>query len=213
VRVDVHQTLGGDISLLNHFFLDYTGAASGADLVTLGNNIKTNWNAQFLAQQTNQLTLTEFVLTDISSVSSPRAVIPDGSSGLSAGAFLPAGTAAVLKFIGARRSRGGHYKMYLAGFLQADLLGPQSWTAAFITAIAADWAAITAGWVGLALPTMGAVAQVGVSYFHGNAASIGANGRAHNKPVLRAVPIVDPINSFTLNPKPASQRRRNLQGT
>lgn len=213
VRVDHHFTLAGDANAQVRMFFQYGGVLSQADALTWANAIATSWGAHMMAQLSNALSLTSTVLTDLSSASAPQAISTTSSTGSLAGVATSGATAIVMKKKIARRYRGGHPRMYIPGPSSGQLATEQTWAAGYIASVNTAFAA----YVSDALTNVPAAAapatEVNVSFFSGFTNKTFPSGRTHPVPTARVTPLVDVIIANTMNPRPANQRRRSLQGS
>jgi hypothetical protein len=118
------------------------------------------------------------------------------------GGILPAGTAALVSYPITRHYRGGHPRSYLPVGVESDLLTQTSWSAAFVTAVRAAWAAVKAQLI-VGAGAFAPISQVNVSYYGGAPPVAG-----HSVP--RLVPISDAIavDALVVSNQLASQRRR-----
>ncbi len=211
VRCDFHHTLGGNTNILNRVFLQYAGVLSLVDAQTWINSIFTDWGNNVVAQQNVNLVLNLAVLTDLSSASSPQAQQSGAIAGTGGGAAAPAGIAAVVKQKLARRYRGGHPRHYISGLQASQIATPETLTAAYIALLVAGYNAFVSAALGH-VPALAAPAtEVNVSYFSGFHNVTFPSGRQHAVPTERAVPLVDTVIAHAVNPRVASQRRRNQQ--
>jgi len=212
IRVDLHQNVGSNVNVLNRLFFQYSGAMSQADLVTVLGTISTAYGTQMAANQSSSSALTSVVGTDLSSNTAPQAVNSTVHVGADCATQLPAGTAAVVKFKLGRRYRGGHPHYYAAGICNAELSTANIWVGGFISSLASHFAAFIAACVLAPPAAVGTLTHVNVSYFLGFHNVLNPiTGRERSVPSLRATPVVDAVLSYSVNPKPASQRRRNQQ--
>ena len=124
-----------------------------------------------------------------------------------------AAVAALINFKVARRYRGGKPRIYAPWFVSSDLTpGRLTWTEAALSAGTAGWAAFTSVLLNDAPAAMGVLEHVNVSYYEGFEVVVDERtGRSRNVSQLRAAgPAVDVVTGFSINPKPGSQRGRNL---
>jgi hypothetical protein len=203
-----------DLKSLNRFFIKYFGASpTQAQIATFAAAIVAAWTGN-LRTLYDTASVLEFVTAeDLTSSTAAVGSSTAAVAGTRAGNTLGAGTATVVQQQIARRYRGGHPRQYLSSGVQADLQTRQAWTAAYLTAAEAAWlnyvaAIFASGWAGA-----GSLVQVNVSYYNGFTNVTFPSGRTRPVPKLRLTPVVDIIGSYSINPKLASQRRRNLQGT
>jgi hypothetical protein len=215
LRCTLKYTLGGDTDLINRFHILYDGGPpTTANLVTLATDIANAWAARIATIFTDGLALEEVTLEDLTSDTSAVGSWTGTQLGTNGSDPLSAGAALVLQMKIARRYRGGHPRIYWGGLDQADLATPQTWSAGALSTwpplfldFFADIEAMSAGGTEL-------LNIVNVSYFEGFTPFEYPSGRYRNIPKLRTGgPVVDIVTGFTMNPKVASQRRRNQQRT
>jgi hypothetical protein len=118
----------------------------------------------------------------------------------------------VISFHTARRYRGGHPRIYVAGVPASNLATPQTWGSGGLSVQLSAWEYFIAQFA-LAVPAAaGPATHVNVSYYQGFTNTTFPSGRIRPVPKLRSGgPIQDFITGYSVNPKVASQRRRNLQ--
>ena len=211
IRLDFTQSFGSDANIRDRIFVQYSGALSAADLATFLATWSSAWGAQLSGSLPTTESLTSILGTDLTSSSSPQALNSTARAGTSASAMLTLGVAVVIKFKIARRYRGGHPRWYLVPVASAFTQSGNQLTAAGITAYTNAWAAFIAA--GLTAPpaAMGSVSHCNVSYFAGFTNRTFPSGRIRPVPVVRGTPVIDAVQSYSVNPKLGSQRRRNLQ--
>lgn len=210
-RVDIAQAFGSNTAIRNRIFFQYSGALSTTDATTVLTTIRNAWNTNLAGALVSGQSATSFTLTDLSNPSAPQVVNSTASAGTNAGTALPAGVALVTKFKLARRYRGGHPRVYIVGFTTANVATVETWSAALISAWTADWQAFINACVLAPPAAVGTLIHVNVSYFSGFTNVTFPSGRIRPRPTLRVTPIVDAVIGYSVNPKIASQRRRNQQ--
>jgi len=202
-----------DQDIINRFFIQYTGTApTDLQLDTFSAAVGTAWNTDLAPFFKSTYALVEVETTDLSSSTAARGASNPLVTGSRAGGELSAGAAVVIQLHVARRYRGGHPRLYLMAFTQTDLATTSSWLTASVNALESAYASfiaavVSAPWTGATLTE-----QVNVSYFEGFTNHTYPSGRVRAIPTLRGTPVVDTITLATVNPRPASQRRRNQQG-
>lgn len=208
----VMSALGGSNDIINRYFLRYTGTApTSSDLNSLATAQVTSWGTNQKGLFHSAYTLTAIEIVDLTTTSSAVGFAAAAVAGTRSGAVLPGGTAAVMKQHIARRYRGGHPRLYFPAGVQGDLTDLNTWGASFITAMQGDWAAYILDWNANRWSGASAVSPVNVSYFQGFTNVTFPSGRTRPVPTPRAVPVVDLITGYAMNPQVASQRRRNQQ--
>lgn len=205
-------TIGGDTDVVNRLYFQYSGTLNQADCQTVANTMAVAWGAHAIVPLSNNYVEQSCQLTDLSSASSPQAVGLNNSSGGSASAALPAGVCVVVEFKITRRYRGGKPRVYLSGPSSGNMASPQSWSAAYLNTMLTDWNAFIAAAVLSPPAAVGTLTHVNVSFIQGFHNVTSSSGRTRPQGTLRGTPIVDIITGYQINPKAASQRRRNLQG-
>jgi hypothetical protein len=211
IRLDFTQSFGSDANIRDRIFVQYTGALSAADLATFLATWSAAWNSQMSGAFPSTESLTSILGTDLSTASSPQAINSTAHAGTSASVFLSLGVAVVVKFKINRRYRGGHPRWYLVPVASGFTQNGNQLNASGISTYLSTWGAFIAQ--GLLAPpaAMGTVTHVNVSYFTGFTNKTFPSGRIRPVPVVRATPLVDQVQSYSINPKLGSQRRRNLQ--
>jgi len=203
--------LGTDLTALNRQFFRWSGGTpTVTDMGTLAGHCNAGWASFMAALTPDTTTLEHTTATDLSSDTGAQATEVSSTAGTRGSPELGAGTAACVSMTLGRRYRGGKPRTYWPFGIQTDLLTPQTWASAFVTAVtnaAQDFAAY------IAAGASGATAlgpQVNVSYFSGFVVITSPiTGRATNTPVRRVTPLVNNITGWACNPNLGSQRRRN----
>ncbi|SRR6266446_3166374 len=211
VRLDFHQLDFNNANIQTRMFIQYTGALSQSDAQTWVNTINTAFVTRMLPQLTNDLTLVNTVLTDLSSNTAAQAVSTTAGGVGSGGTNSPPDICFIVKLKIGRRYRGGHPRHYFAQPIFANFTTVFQWTAAYQTAFITAFNNLVSD-ILTAVPAAAAPAtEVNVSYFSGFHNVTFPSGRIRPVPTVRVTPVVDTILSHSANPKPGSQRRRNLQ--
>lgn len=213
IRVVQKHTLQEDVDVVNHQYFSYSSAAPiQADLDSLATAAWTSWNTNLMALLAAELIHTDTIATDLGSALGLQSIHTGTLAGSDATATLGAGTALVVKFHVRRRYRGGHPRNYLAGVTQQHLADVQTWTAGTLTAFTDGFDAYIDDIEAHAFGALVMTLQANVSWFEGFTNFTFPSGRVRALPKLRVGgPIVDVISTISVNPKLASQRRRNLQ--
>lgn len=211
VRIDWLQSLGEDTNVITRVFWSYAG--SGATLASV-NAIATAAQAAWAGNLEPGLgtfhSLQDTTVTDLSSDTGPVGVNSTPATGIDAGDPLAADTAMRLKFIQARRYRGGHPGVYLGGFVEDRLADPQTWSDATITEFTTRWADVVQALEGVGDSGATLIAPVAISYYHGFTVQTSpSTGRARNVPTLRGATLNFVITAFEIDKHVSSQRRRS----
>jgi len=211
VRFDWLMLMPGSTNAQFRKFFQYGGALSLADAQTWVAAARAAWTAQLAALTNTNTSLVLTKLTDLSSATSPQTIDGTTVAGTAALAAAPNGMAVVVQDKIARRYRGGHPRTYYPASSAADLVNGDQYTAAFLASFLTNWNAFISA-ILTNIPVAAAPGtEVNVSYFTGFTVVTAVGRRAKNVPNLRGAPLVDGIQSHSMNPKPASQRRRNHQ--
>lgn len=207
--------MGSDADVLDRFYCTYSGdPPTVADLDAFCSSVAAQWNASLKPMAHPNVTLVEVLAQDLSSDTGAVGTASVSLAGDRSGGPLPAGVVSLVNFVVARRYRGGKPRIYLPYGTDTDVSTPQAWTAGFITALTAAWAAFITDSFAAVWTGGGPLEQVVVSYYLGSTATeTGVPGppaymRGHTHPTLRAAPVNYSITGFSVNPIPASQRRR-----
>lgn len=212
LRVDLIQTNQSNTRIRDRFFLQYTGSGpSVADLNTLATTIANAWSATLASETSNLASLTGVEITDLNSATGAQTERLFAFAGSVAGAFSPAGVAAVVKFKISRRYRGGHPRFYFGNLNNADLATSTTLSSSFQSSLATSFAAFIGDCVTTPPTSLGTLTHVNVSYFSGFHNITLASGRQRSVPTLRGTPLVDAVVAYSVNPQVGSQRRRNQQ--
>jgi len=216
LRIRFQYTLAADIDLLNTVHFAWSGVTPvGSTCTTLAHDAAVKWNSELMLTMNQDVNLKQTTVEDLSSSTGAVGVDNTASlNGAETGVSLSAGVAAVLSFKIGRRYRGGHPRIYLPGLDTSFLFNETQFTGSFIGAVEAEWAAFAAYMSGLTVAGTVVGAAVNVSYFQGfTSFQNPITHRWRNVPNVRVTPQVDTLTGYAVNPRPASQRRRNQQGT
>lgn len=175
-------------------FFTYSGVNSDSDATLWADGVLTGAWGQLAAVMSVEKTITETIIEDLTSDTSPVGLVTGTEPGAETGDFLPASVVAIGNFFIPRRYRGGHPRSALPFGVQSDLLNAQQWTTDAQTNFLAALAAYIE-MVAIAAPgALGAVTHVNVSYTTGGGP--------------RAVPLTTPVSGYGVNQRVGAQRRR-----
>jgi hypothetical protein len=212
IRIDYDFAYASNPHARCREFWFYTGTgATSTELATLAGSIGTQWGAIMKDHFNAEVTLETITITDLSSSTSPVGVGAIGIAGTRAGGAQPADVAVLESLHVARRYRGGHPRIYWPAFDNSDVLDALHWLAASVTEFTADLAEWRAAWDALIPADLGTIVPVAISYYQGFTVHTGTTGRARNVSTVRATPILDNVNSRTVQQGIATQRRRLLR--
>lgn len=211
LRVTLKHTAGNDLDVVSHLYFQYAGTApTNAQLNTFASSCSTSWLSALAGMANPVVKLTEVDVVDLSASTGAVGSYVSTQTGTRTGQINAGGVCALINFKIARRYRGGKPRVYLPYLNAADLTDEQDWAATPLANLATQWGiyvgdikALT--WTGATISN-----QVNVSYYQGFASvqnPVTLRWKNISKP--RVTPLIDVITSTSVNPKPASQRRRN----
>jgi len=212
VRAKVLFDVGSDTHVSASWHLKYAGGPpTTGDL----NSIATAWNTAAVTNLPPLMhptrSLEGIEITDLTSPTSAQGTHLASTIGTRAGVELAAEVCALVNLGISRRYRGGKPRNYWPFGIGADLADPQTWQSSFVTLVEGNLETMLGSWLAATSGTTTFVSLGQVSYYSGFTVVFGPSGRARNKSTVRtgAIPF-DVANSIVLNPKPGSQRRRQL---
>lgn len=214
VQIVLFQKYGEDLDVVNRYFQKYSGSPGSLDdtqAAVWAHAVTSAWTAHLAGHIVSTLSLVKVTVTDLTSDVGAFGEDDTGSVGTLTPPGVPAGVALVVKSHIERRYRGGHPRQYLAGMPEANLADPNTWASGTVSGVATDYTAFRAADSSGITSGLTPVTDVNVSYFTGFTNHTFPSGRVRPIPNPRGTPLVDQIASFAVNPKVASQRRRNLQ--
>jgi hypothetical protein len=206
-------TYSNDLDVLVRHFYSFTGGPlTNAQAVSYATAFAANYNANCLALAHPDVTMTECIVTDLTNASAGTGSVSVSYAGTASGTPLAAGTATLINALISRRYRGGKPRQYWPFGTSSSLNGANAWSSAFLSALASHYDPFLAANLAQTEGSTAVVAQVNVSYYKGflpQQNPVTLRWRNINTP--RATPVVDTVNSYAFNTRPASQRRRNTQ--
>jgi hypothetical protein len=207
------MVVADDLNAINRFYMVGSPSPTTTDMALTPSLVRAAWihAGSLQAMHDADVTLVRVDVTCLTTPTAGQATGSFGDAGTNSGNPLPPGTALVIKFKTPRRYRGGHPRAYMTGLIREGMTNPSEWLPAYM----ANWATAWSTFIGqLVATTPGSInwsGQVNISYFAGFHNVTYPSGRVRSVPTLRAVPVIDSVLSYSVNPRPASQRRRNLQ--
>jgi hypothetical protein len=211
IRFDFFSAFQSSLRQRDRIFIQYSGSLSTADLTTIIGTASTSWNTNISPQQSNLYTLQQIQGTDLSSPTAPQNVATVNRVGGSALSQNPASLAIIIKFKIARRYRGGHPRFYLGGTFITPGQSTTNWASTYATNVNTAWTNFIAALLAGPPAAVGTLTHVNVSYFTGFHTVTTTSLRQRSVPTLRAVPLIDLVLAYSVNPIFGSQRRRNEQ--
>lgn len=213
LKVLFRQSLGVDLDVITRLMFSYTGTApTDATCLLLAEQFWTAYSNYLTPLMQVGGSLTGCDVIDLSSDTAGSAVFTSPSAGSRSGSPLPGGAAALQNFRIARRYRGGKPRAYWPFGTASDLTDQQDWNGTFLANWVTQWDLFIAACLAIVEAGCSISAHVNVSLYKGFATAFNPiTGRTRNPPTYRAVALApDAILTAPLNPKVASQRRRNL---
>lgn len=208
------MTLNDDTDVINRVHEHWVGVSpSVANLNDVAAHAAIDWSTNLAPLATSDLVLTEVVCTDLTSPTS--AVGTHAAAVPGTHAFTDktgAGTAARVNRQISRRYRGGRPGVFWPVTGGNMLTTAQDLDATYVGDLAVAWSILEAGICSAMTSDWASSAtSVSVSYYEGFTTFIMPSGRVRTIPQLRlGGPVVDEVVNWEVNPRVASQRRRNL---
>lgn len=209
LRINLNYTLGSDPLAMNRFFIKYTGTApSNAALNTFAGTVSSTWLTHMAPIHSSAVTMNLVTVTDLTSPTSGQGSNNATRTGTRVGSGMAGGSSVMIDFHIQRRYRGGKPRIYLPAGVVTDLGTAQAWLAPSVSAFQTAWN----NWTNaiIAAPPAGATLTnlVNVSYYSGWEAAEGSTGRPYAKSKVRTSVTPDDIVQMLVDPRVASQRRR-----
>jgi len=205
--------VGPDTNAITRTFWKYTGGTpTTAELNAMAGSIFGSIDSTFAGLTSSSVSQGGVVLQDLASSSGAEGQDIGTVAGTRTGTPLPAGCAVLLNLTIARRYRGGKPRIYWPLGVAGDLSGPDSWSPAFQTAVNNAYSSFATAVLAASSGGISMVEQVNLGYYQGYTLGPAQPG-GFRKKVPALVPggtHVDQVLSGQINPKPGSQRRRNL---
>ena len=203
LKLELSGTDGAGDNWANVLHFRWTGSApTTVDLDGMCTFISGHWLALVAPQVQPQITLTQVMLTDLTSPTSAQGIDATPQIGGLATTELPSSVAVLVSYPSSVRYRGGHPRTYLLAGGLAEMADGRTWSAGFVTAVQAAWRTFLNSIVGLTEGGCLVGSQCFVSYI-----SVALNPVY---PHRRALPLVFDIglNTAIVQSEMASQRRR-----
>lgn len=212
LRCTYQWEISGDTAAIDRVFYTYTGGPpSAADCNTLAAGLYTNLIGALGGQFVGDVLLIGTEVVDLSTATSFSGAHSASTAGTRPGGALGASTAVLMNQHITRRYRGGKPRTYWPFFADTDLLTEQLWVAASVATLLTDLNLWNANNKALTAGTTALQNLVNVSYYHSFTAVVNPiTGRTRDVPTPRAAALIDVVNSLSVNPNVASQRRRTL---
>lgn len=214
LKVKIGWNVGADVAAVTILHAKYTGGPPmPADTLALATDFHASIVSRFGALYNPTVALEYVEVTDLASSVGAQSTYTATHVGTRSGGPLAAATAVLVSWIIVRRYRGGKPRSYFPFFSDTDLASDLSWVSGSVTAMET---AVQLFYDDLVTFTSGSTVitqLVQVSYYQGfTSVTNPITGRTKDVAKLRVGgPITDALVSLTVSPRPASQRRRNLQ--
>lgn len=216
IKLRLHYDVGTDANAVTVLHVSYLGPAptSGA-MSTFCTSVDALTAAEWPIYLDTETTYLGNDAVDLSSALGGSGSHGTSVAGTRATTPMGAATCVLVSYPIARRYRGGKPRSYLPWGTAEDLATRNTWSGGAVTAFHTGWSAIQNA-ISAAFPIGAATFEsfVAVSYYGPpNRTITGSTGRVRTISTTRATPLVDILGTFSVSPKVASQRRRNLQRT
>jgi len=213
VNLGYQDALGNEAGV--RFFLSYSGSApTGGDCTTLASDVSSTWNADLKGLHNTAVTLKEVDVLDIASYAGASGQWTGAIVGTLAGTAQPIQCAYNVEYGIARRYRGGKPRGYWPLGDDSTIQDQSHWTNAFNTSVQNDVGAFFADLAALSVGSMGTLAHVNLSYYHGFHNVTNTSGRTRAAPLYRSPNAIhDNVLSYIARTLISSQRRRRKATT
>lgn len=208
VRVKLDYTVSDGTRCGQRFYLKYSGGPpSAADCSTLASDIATAWSTHLAELINVNFTLTEVDVEDIALRTGASGQWNGSEPGTGGGTgTMPVSIAVNVRFIIARRYRGGKPRTYVPPPEPGNLASVSTWSGAFVADSDTRWAAFFTDLAGLTAGTITALQHVNLSYYELGTPEAGEPTEPHEtyKPVATS----DVITGYATQALISQQRRR-----
>lgn len=215
VRIHFNWSIGEPTGFGSRFFMAYTGSGDDpSDLVGVANEVMGLYNTHLKSFFSTSKTLENVQVYDLNGSTSQGISTSSAVVGTESGSDLPANCAAVLRFKETISYRGGHPRMYLPAFTDADSDGQLIWNPTSLSNLVTAWNAFITAFTGY---THGAIvigAQVNVHLYSGVDKMQPPAGKWRGPPYpyppkYKSSPVEpNAVTNVSSDPRYGSQRRR-----
>lgn len=211
LKLKLTYTISTDTVNVNTIHFKWNGIApDNTAMIAWVGQVATSWTTNCAPLCHPSVSLTETRANDMSKADGGLGVNTGVHAGTRAGTALPAGTCALANYTIQRRYRGGKPRTYLPFGIELDILDGQHWKTTSIASFQTGWQTFCNSIASTPPAGITGMSLAQVSYYKGFEVIHGPTGRAYNKSTLNSQgPILDPLLSSVINPRFASQRRRN----
>lgn len=210
IRVRAVWTIMGKANQGARWFYLYSGSApTTAALGTFGGLLQTQYLAHMVPNVNAGVTLTEWVLEDLSISTGAVAVVASNTPGTAVNNNISPATSVVTVYEVARRYRGGRPKTFWPPPGE-DAIGTNGlFTPGFVSTFQTAQGNVIQAPVAATAGGTTITNHVNVSYYEGfTVVTEPISGRARNAPKLRSSPLVEAVVGATVQPYVGSMRRR-----
>jgi hypothetical protein len=215
LRVALIYTHDSSLEAGQRFYLSYSGSApSGSNCATLAGDIAGAWNTDLAAMVNGDWTLTGVDVIDIATRTGASGTWDGSHAGTDAGGdSMPAQTAMNIEFNIARRYRGGKPRTYLPPGCINHLVSDTQWNSSWVTDANSNWGAFMTAIEALDVGSLGTLAHVNLSYYHGFTNVENTSGRMRAAPTYKDSATLDTVTGYSAKQEVSSQRRRRTSTT
>lgn len=206
-KIQLHHTYGTDANVVNSFHCVFSGTSTETTMNAWAAWIGNHWGTDVASILSAQITLNSVLVQDLTSSSGAVGQATVNTAGTGA-AGAPANVAMVVRYIIARRYRGGRPHVSLAGLPATDLIDEDHWAPAVVTSAQTAWSTFmghVASYTGGGLTSS---EIVNVSYYQNHTWQQDQHGNWHKLLTLRPSPVIDQVTGYTVRPTIGSQRKR-----
>lgn len=187
------------------------GSPSNANMLTLAEGVAAAWNDTCGQHQSHNVTTTACDGIDLTTDSGAAATADVDYPGGADEAPVDNQVAGIVKYIIARRYRGGKPKMYIPGLGISGVLDNSHWTTSFADAMGTAFTDFDSAISLLSAGSTDLQEIVNVSFYKGFTPSQNpVTLRWRNIPTYRSEVIIDPVGAFTFDELFGSQKRRRV---
>jgi hypothetical protein len=214
LKLELLWNVGADVNVQSRLHFTYSGTApSNAVCATIASDAYAFAVTDLIPLLGTDNSLEGVSVQDLTTPLSGFGEHLADTAGTRSGEPLPGGTAVLMNIRIPRRYRGGKPRVYWPLGTAADLATPNAWVSGSIAAFLAGCAGFIDGVLTIVESGTTIVTMCSISYYEGFTAVVNPiTGRTRDVPKVRTAAIApDLFDGVAINPRPASQRRRNLQ--
>jgi len=210
LKVNINWGVDANTQAETIHYLTCASGPSASDLNTFMAAVVSEGETAFGALASDSVGMLAASCRDLSSDMGARGEGGTPWVGTRGSALLSPATAVVVNHTILRAYRGGHPRSYLPLGVSGDVATTGLWSTAFLDAVDTAWGDFAAFLQAYSAGTVVIDKLVNVSYFGPpNRTITGSTGRVRTVSTVRAVPIIDVVQSHITRKNIGSQRRRN----